>query len=444
MPLVPAAILAMLFLALAIWRREAALAAFCGLLPVYLVRLSLPLGIGTLPSTLLEVFFWELFVAWYFMDAPDAKKPGAWDALEEWAVPLTIFVTAATISVFVSSDLRAALGLWRAYILEPILFFPMFVHTVKREKHGIWMIATLGTCISVIGVTAIYQKITGFGIPNPAWAAAATRRATSFFGFPNAIALLSAPVVTLMAGWSLALLRAKRSTRRLLAILPAAAALLGTCGVVFAVSKGGMIGIAVGITALGLFDKKLRAWTLGAIIAACMVVMLYLPATNFFARIVGFREDSSSVRGIIWSETANMFKDNPVFGAGLSGYPTRIAPYHTHYWIEIFQYPHDILVNFWSETGMLGLGAFIWIIVRFFRKSWKLHKNGWIVATNAAVMITLLIHGLVDVPYFKNDLAFLFWIIVGITESVQAASRASLLDKAKAVVTGEPISPWVT
>jgi len=26
-------------------------------------------------------------------------------------------------------------------------------------------------------------------------------------------------------------------------------------------------------------------------------------------------------------------------------------------------------------------------------------------------MVVVLIHGLVDVPYFKNDLAILFWIV---------------------------------
>ena len=30
-----------------------------------------------------------------------------------------------------------------------------------------------------------------------------------------------------------------------------------------------------------------------------------------------------------------------------------------------------------------------------------------------ATMVALLVHGLVDVPYFKNDLSVLFWLIVG-------------------------------
>jgi hypothetical protein len=30
-------------------------------------------------------------------------------------------------------------------------------------------------------------------------------------------------------------------------------------------------------------------------------------------------------------------------------------------------------------------------------------------------MVAILVHGLVDVPYFKNDLAFEFWLLAGLT-----------------------------
>ena len=30
-------------------------------------------------------------------------------------------------------------------------------------------------------------------------------------------------------------------------------------------------------------------------------------------------------------------------------------------------------------------------------------------------MITMTVHGLVDVPYFKNDLACLFWILIAMS-----------------------------
>lgn len=414
--LIASVIIAVAFLGLCLWRRDHALTAFCALLPLYLVRFAVPLPIiGSLPTTLLEVLFAELFIVWYLREG---QRPEAWRAWTEWAGPLMLLFAAATIGVAVSGDVRAALGVWRAYFVEPLLLFPLFVDVTSRMRRASRTLAALGACVAVIGVTAIYQKLTGFGISNPNWQAEATRRVTSFYGFPNALALFSAPIMVLMAGWALALLRGEGWAKKARAALPLGAFLLGLLGLVFAVSEGGLVGAAAGSLTLGLLDKRLRAWALGGIIAACIVVMAYAPATTYFANIIGFRDDSSSVRGIIWTDTVQLLRDQPVFGAGLSGYPTGIAPYHKAYWIEIFQYPHNLVLNFWSEVGLLGLAAFIWIVTRFFRMAYGLRRHGgWIVPTACAAMVALLVHGLVDVPYFKNDLAFLFWIIIGVIET---------------------------
>ena len=38
----------------------------------------------------------------------------------------------------------------------------------------------------------------------------------------------------------------------------------------------------------------------------------------------------------------------------------------------------------------------------------------------ASAMIALVVHGLVDVPYFKNDLAMLFWLLLALPTSAAA------------------------
>jgi len=77
--------------------------------------------------------------------------------------------------------------------------------------------------------------------------------------------------------------------------------------------------------------------------------------------------------------------------------------------------------------GFLGLAAFLLIIFQFLKfgfkklfENWELkignlsEQNGkMILLALMASMITLLVHGLVDVPYFKNDLSILFWLIIG-------------------------------
>ena len=114
-----------------------------------------------------------------------------------------------------------------------------------------------------------------------------------------------------------------------------------------------------------------------------------------------------------------MLKDHWFFGAGFGGYPTVFDPYHKKRFIEIFQYPHTLVFNFWSETGLLGLAAFTGVVVRWIKECLQVWRKQR--ATDAMIffapLVALLVHGLVDVPYFKNDLALQFWIFAFLAQA---------------------------
>jgi O-antigen ligase len=124
------------------------------------------------------------------------------------------------------------------------------------------------------------------------------------------------------------------------------------------------------------------------------------------------------VRKEIWSETWAMLKDRPLLGAGLSGYKETFAPYHEAGHIEIFQYPHQLVLNFWVELGLAGVVVFFLLMARFFQAA--IATRAWTLAGAGAA---LLVHGLVDVPYFKNDLSMLFWLLMAFAASHAAEAR---------------------
>lgn len=397
-----AAALALPFIA---YHRLAYAVAVCvALLPTYLIRFS----IGQLPSTLLEVLLLELFAVWIVR-----RQPSDSPRLTKLESPVVLLLIGATFGALVSPDLRGALGVWRAYFIEPLLFFLVFVTTVRAVEERRLVLAALGAATIVIGLTAVYQKITGVGIPNPFWQAEATRRVTSFYGFPNAIGLFIAPILPLMAGWLADLWNRGRKLAPLM-LLPAAALILGTLAIFFAVSEGAIIGAAAGFLAFGLAWRPGRAAALGAIIAGCLVVSLYAPATRYATGIFSMSDDSTSVRQIVWQGSLAMLADHPVFGAGLDGYQEIMAAYHKIPGIEIFMYPHNVFLNFWSETGLIGLVGFAWLVGLMIANLARMLGRKPDSALPAALLgsiLALLVHGLVDVPYFKNDLAVLFWIL---------------------------------
>ena len=101
-----------------------------------------------------------------------------------------------------------------------------------------------------------------------------------------------------------------------------------------------------------------------------------------------------------------MLKDRPLQGAGLGGYPTIFEPYHDAKLYEIFQYPHNVILNFWVEMGLFGVIAFLWLALVTGKLAWQRRNDPFVLAAFAA-LLTMAIHGLVDVPFFKNDLAVL-------------------------------------
>jgi O-antigen ligase len=133
---------------------------------------------------------------------------------------------------------------------------------------------------------------------------------------------------------------------------------------------------------------------------------------------------SGQVRLSQWSETVAFLKDNLFFGAGLNGYPEALTQYHNPTLYEIFQYPHNIFLNTWVELGVLGLIALIWFSHLIFSSILRRRpkdlpelirlsaKGRHLQLALFAALLTIFIHGLVDVPYFKNDLSLLTWTLL--------------------------------
>jgi O-antigen ligase len=124
-----------------------------------------------------------------------------------------------------------------------------------------------------------------------------------------------------------------------------------------------------------------------------------------------------------------MLKHHVLFGAGLSGFANAIAPYWNATHPDRFIYPHNFVLTFWSETGLLGLAGFVWIVVTGFTvggRGWRSADQSWrpIHLGVVLALVAILVHGLVDVPYFKNDLALEFWGILALTSAGAAGPAA--------------------
>jgi O-antigen ligase len=450
------------------WRRfEHGVFLFFLLLPTYLIRFPL----FDIPTTLLEVMFWVLCFNWllsgviYHMSHTDQTirgllLRGTWCVKHIYTkqpilfTSVTLFLLGATVSIFTSVDIRTALGEWKAFYLEPIVLFLILTqYTLGKEKNTQrsitnYIIFPLLLCGLATSLLAVYQHFTGWMVPHAFWANRETYRVTAWYGFPNGVGLFLAPLVPLAIGQILSFFKKlqKNNTERLQDYKINNLSIFQSCifvcsitflitslpAILFAKSTGAIIGIAVGIGFLLLVYKKTRLWTIGVGIIG-IICLISIDNLDSIRRELTFQDRSGQIRLAIYDETLQLLKDHPLFGAGIASYEERIVPYHQKVngeSIEIFHHPHNIFLTIWVNTGLLGLIGFLGIIIWCFNivikdQTTKKLKNYSITTSpirqsfNLSIFaltsfITLLVAGLVDSPYIKNDLAFLFWTIVAL------------------------------
>lgn len=384
-------------------------------LPLYLLRFR----IGPLPTTGLEIILLFLIGAFSVAYGLRGWREGI-QALKAWRWPTLAWFLASLLAVFVAPSLVSGLGLWRAYVLEPLLIFTMLPMVLPRMEQRQRLQYSFFALVIPLVVWAVVQFITGQGIPHP-WNVSIEngRRATGPYPFPNALALMLTPIATLLfAEWM------QVPKRAWLGFLFCSACV----GIALARSEGG--GVALFVT--GAFILLGYSWGRKIVAAVTLLLAALLSFSTHVRMMVvselTFKGWSGQVRMIMWKETWQMLKDHWVTGAGFGGYPALFDAYHKKRFIEIFQYPHTILFNVWTETGIAGVMAFGWIIVTWIKERFQaLRASNYSKAMiGLAPLLAILIHGLVDVPYFKNDLAMAFWLFAFLARPSDVVTENSL------------------
>lgn len=388
------------------------------LLPLYIIRFSF-FGI---PFTLLEVSLLisvSLTVLYCIKNRVSLKLFKTF-----FDLPILFFLIAAFLSLFVTPDLRGGLGILKAYFVEPILFFYSLVFVGKLAKDFRFIFSGLIGAVVLVSGLGFFQQLTGqFIFAEHEWVQG---RVSSFYNSANAVALIIGPVIPIIA---ILYFSTKKRAKKLLYL---GFLLLLTVIMFLTKSKGGILTevVVLGILIYGLFSFKFqilkKLWylipTLFIILSLVFfgyVYQLYNPSIQTYGSRI--EDDTLQIRYATWFSTSQILSGEAVLGTGLNGFKYRYNDYKLLQFQEDFQYPHTLIFNFWTETGLLGLFSFVVLIIYAFYICLTLNSKGvnYLGLGLLGAFSAIVIHGLVDVPYFKNDLALQFWALVAIVQLVK-------------------------
>ncbi len=393
------------------------------LAPTYVVRFSL---FGR-PTNLLMVWIfllWVIFILWIVFGK---RLPSLFHWLRtELKLPQAIlalaFLLAGVISLFVGGISEEKLGQFIVLFIQPIGTFFITWYVWSSSNQGLMLrgllIRAVLIFIAVSGLYAIIQYFTLLGVPVAWWGnAQEPKRAVAFFLHPNFYALFITPLLAFVLPvvndqW-LAIRKELRSELLTThySLLTTVAWLLGAIGLLLSLSRGGWLGlaVAVGLYILVAGNRKIIK---SALVAGALVILIVVAVPNFRYRVLlPFRGEKSIVaRFSLWNTGWKMVKDNPVLGKGLLGFSNNWDKYNTDPGLQHYPGPHNIFLNFWVDTGLLGLISFFGLIALALKRSWQKRKTSLALGLTLAC-VALVVHGLVDIPYFKNDLALVFWLL---------------------------------
>lgn len=387
------------FSLLAYWHPSKAALLATALLPTYLLRIK----IAFIPTNLLEILILILLLN-------SLRNMGAWRATWQrfpvwYKVGVCIWLIAATASIrlpqpfaITSPDFLHTLSIWKSWILLPVVFALCVVQ--NRSHKVVKSLIASGTVIACMSFVGIGSQMRLHGI----------------YDVPASLALFLVPI-SLLALWQKKWIYYSAAAVMWVAIV-------ATQSIGAAVS----LAAAMSIGALLYGDARQKKIYLVTTVFIFIIAFGYLQRSGritYFLQPSQKQATSWAVRQLLWSISLDLISENPMRGVGLGRFEAayqqklhqRFIYAQTHGMQLplpefVFRDPHNWLLSMWLNTGLLGAVSFTLLqVVAVSRGLIRAKAGGRAYQGLTAALISLLLFGLVDTIYWKNDLAVLQWTL---------------------------------
>lgn len=388
-----------------------------------------PKRIGPKAFSLVEVLTLLCFAAWLLLESRSWKLEirGLASKIKHLAsnfrhrdfdLPLLFFLLISLFSLAVSENLVVSLRELRVVIIEPIIFYFLLRSVALAKKGLLRLINALILAGLLISLFGLYQYL----FTDDVIVAEGVRRIRGVYASPNNLSLFLGRVVPISVTIALFGVSGRRRLFYGLASTPMLLCLYLTY------SRGAwLLGMPAAFLFIGFMRGRRTLLVSLAVIAAALLVLLPLFKVERIASVLDFQHGTTFLRLKLWQATINMIRDNPIFGVGLDNflyqYPKYMLP---EAWQEPnLSHPHNIIMDYWTRLGILGVVAILWLEAVFFKRGLRLYRHLDDRALQAltlglmASMVDFLAHGLIDTSYFLVDLAFVFTLTMGLVSKTE-------------------------
>ncbi len=317
-------------------------------------------------------------------------------------------------------------GFFRVLRYTLMSFFVIYL--VDNEKKFKKVFYVFALSVLAVGVDAIVQGIFGVEfLRNRAMTRFLrdTGRLTGPFSHANDFAAYLSLTIFLFLGMIRYAFRSVLWKERLFYL--AGALLLGFC-LLWTYSRGAWLAVALVCAVMAVL---LRSRPIILALVASLLLIFFLSPASMKDRLTSFggpNDGTMAERRHLWVEAIQMAQERPWLGQGINTYAKVEPRFKSKSFYTDKQYAHNGYLQIAAETGWIGLGAFMAVIVCFFAATlgWHLKRREEFLSAGALSLLwgvlSFLIHSATDTDLQSMRLVSLLWLAMGL---VLAAKKIS-------------------
>lgn len=381
----------------------------------YLIRFDF-LNLRTI--NLLDIFMLLFIVGFLF----SIKKYSWGKELKEFLKNKTLLLVSVAVifcGILISSlkninyeNYLSSLGIIKSFFVLPI-FFSLFLSFLIKKKIinkylCFFLYFAYSSFLGLLGVLYfVFGKLTY------------DQRLELFFNSPNFLALSLAPGIIIGVFYLIHKPKTNFALSKNVFLL-VALLLLQVFSLLLTKSLGAYLGLLIVILFLFFYQTKFssKKWSILSLLFISVAVLILLANSSYFLSRVNYHPSSPpssfDSRITIYQVGEKIVKNNWLTGIGLGNFQEEYLNYQRFF----SPYPqwavphgHNMLFHLWSEIGLIGLLGFVFVLFLFFSSFVNKQKTPFRILIGA-LMIYFLIHGLIDMTIWKNDLSLFFWFLV--------------------------------
>jgi O-antigen ligase len=333
-----------------------------------------------------------------------------------------VWLILGVLSLAWSEQAPQAMTELRVMMLEPFLFYLMFRLNVRDKQSIIRIVDAMLVAGFVVAVIGLWLFILGDAVIT---AEGGALRLASVYGSPNNVALFLGRCIPFTLAY---LILSGDRVRQFAAGISFAVMLLA---VLLTQSVGGLLlGVPASIaTVFVLIWQRRAGLAIAGLAAGILAISPLLFQSARFTRLLDFSQGTNFFRIRVWQSAINMIRDHPLTGVGLDQflYAFRGRYIMPDAWQEPnLSHPHNIVLDFWTRLGVLGVVSFLWLQVFFWKAMCSIFRrfrgnDRMLFALSVGTigsMINLLSHGLVDNSVYVHDLCYVYVLLLGLATNL--------------------------